>query len=252
MRREIKRIGAVLFMAVVAFTPVAANAAFVLNDNFNSYSDGNLSGQGGWTATAAAATPMQVAGGADKYVQLGTSGQDEYKAFSSVVAHNDGDSLATSLTLNVSAAQATGDYFSHLSDPAGTTTNFYQRLFAKSSGAGYVLGMLAASTGTPGYGTTVLNFNQEYDIDVVWSFVTGLKNDTFDIKVDGGAYLAYVWDAASAAEPANIGAANLRQGNAANAATAQVDDYTVDSIVPEPASLGLLAMGALFAARRRK
>jgi hypothetical protein len=150
-------------------------------------------------------------------------------------------------------ATATGDYFIHLSDPAGTTSNFYQRLFIKSSGAGYQLGLLGSSTGTPGYGTGVLNFNQDYDIDVSWTFVAGAKNDTFVVTADNTNYLNYTWDAASTGEPAaQITAANLRQGGGTSAGTMQVDDLQVDGIVPEPTGLGALAMGAVLAFRRRR
>src|SRR5688500_13951143 len=125
------------------FTSGAADAAIVLSDNFDSYMPAmNPSGQGGWTATAPAATPMQVAGAADKFVQINTSGQDEYKAFSDSVPHTEGNSIATSFTANVTAAQTNGDYFSHLSSPAGTTTFFFQRVFARSSANGFQLGLL--------------------------------------------------------------------------------------------------------------
>jgi hypothetical protein len=139
-----------------------------------------------------------------------------------------------------------------MTNPLASTSNFYERLFAKSSGAGYVLGLLGASGGTVGYGATVLNLNQEYDVDVAWTFVPGALNDTFTINVDNVPYLAYTWDALSAAEPAQLAAGNLRQGTAANAPTLQFDDYVVDGVVPEPASLGLLAIGSLLLGRRRK
>jgi hypothetical protein len=197
---------------------------------------------------------MQVAGAADKFVQLGTSGQDEYKAFSQALPHTDGNVIHTSLTVNVSAAQTAGDYFAHLSDPVGTSTNFYERLFARSSGAGYQIGLVDTSgTGsTITYGTTVLNLNQDYDVDINWTVVPGLINDTFALTVDGSSYLNHTWTSTSVAEPANISAANLRQGAAANSATVQVDDYFVEGTVPEPASLGLLAGCAVFTLRRRK
>jgi len=239
---------------MVVLGTTGASATVVLNENFDGYTNGTLSGQGGWTATAAAATPMQVAGAADKFVQLGTSGQDEYKALSTALPHFDGNVIHTSLAVNVSAAQAAGDYFAHVSDPVATTTNFYQRLFARSSGAGYQIGLVDTSgTGsTITYGTTVLNFNQEYDVDINWTVVPGLINDTFALTVDSSPYLNHIWTSTSVAEPGNISAANLRQGAAANAATVQVDDYLVEGQIPEPASLGLLATVAVLSLRRRK
>lgn len=227
----------------------SANAAVVLSDNFDAYTNGNLSGQGGWTATASAATPMQVAGDADKYVQLAT-GQDEYKAFSTAVNRTDGDSIATSFTANVATATANGDYFSHLSSPAGTTTFFYQRIFARSLGSGFQLGLLDTSgTGSAiTYGAGELALGTEHDVDVTWNFVAGGNNDTFTMTVNGTPYLTHTWTSVNA-EPATLEAANLRQA-AGNAASVQFDDYVVDA-VPEPTSLGLLAAGAGMLAGRR-
>jgi hypothetical protein len=230
----------------------AANGAIVFSDNFDSYTNGTLSGQGGWTATAVALTPMQVAGGTDKYVQLNTSGQDEYHALSASVPHTDGNFIETSMTINVSAAQANGDYFNHLSDPVGTSTLFYQRLFAKSTTGGYLLGIVATSGGTPvtTYGTGVLAFNTEHTVDVIWNFVAGALNDTFSVSVDSLPYVNYTWDSTSA-EPAQISAVNLRQGAAANSATLQLDDLQVQGTVPEPASLALVGLVGLGLLRRR-
>jgi hypothetical protein len=243
------------FAAAVALAGAASttHAAIVLSDNFDSYANGNLSGQGGWTATASAATPMQVAGTTDKFVQLGTSGQDEFKAFSSVVPHTDGNTLDTSLAVNVSAAQAGGDYFAHVSSPAGTTTFFFQRLFARSSGTGFQLGLVDTSgTGSViTYGSTVLNFNQEYDVDIVWNFVPGTVNDTFALTVDSAAYLTHTWTSVNA-EPTSIDAGNLRQGGAGTSATVQVDDFVVNGVIPEPTGLAALGLGALGMLRRRR
>lgn len=249
-------------LAALAFS-VSANAAVVLNDSFN-YPDGTLSGQGGWTATASAATPIQVVNGA---VQLNTSGQDEYKALSSPVANVAGNSLYTSADINVSAAQ-TGDYFLHLSNPAGTTTNFFQRLFVRSSGAGYQLGLVDTSgTGsTTTWGTNVLNFNETYQVVVAWNFVaSGTNNDTFAVYVNptsavegnNTTYLTHTWTSTSIAEPAQLAAANLRQGSSSAAPTLKLDNLAVatefSEVVPEPAALSLLAIGGLgLLARRRR
>jgi hypothetical protein len=242
---------------------VAANGAQgavnVLSDNFDSYVSGtNLSGQGGWTATLAAATPIQVAGTGNLYAQLGLSGQDEYKALSTVVNHNDGDSIETSFKVNVASATATGDYFLHLSNPAGTTTNFYQRIFAKSSDVGYVLGLVDTSgTGTlPTFGTSVLGFNTSHTVDVLWNFVAGsTNNDTFVMLVDGAPYLTHTWTSATV-EPTAIAAVNLRQGGGTTSASVQVDDINVSSIAaaPEPATMGVVAaaLGALCLGRRSR
>jgi hypothetical protein len=253
IRKNMTRLAAAA--AFVALFAGVANAAVVLNDNFDSYTTGSLVGQGGWLQTGATATnPIQVVGvGADNAASLITSGQDVYKALSASIPHVDGDAVHTSLSLVVTAAQAAGDYFAHLSDPVATTSTFYQRLHARSSGAGYQLGMAEISGGTITYGTQVLDFNTEYDVDVLWNFVAGADNDTFAVTVNDLPYLTHTWTSATD-EPAQITAANFRQGTAANAPTLQVDNYIVEGVaaVPEPASVTLLALGAVALLRRRR
>src|SRR5688572_17053629 len=155
--------------AAVSFASSESRAVVVFDDNFDSYTSGQpLLGQGGWTITGTSTVnPLMVAGGPDNHVPLTTTGQDAFKAFDSGVVHADGDDLQTSVEINVSAAQAAGDYFFHLSDPVATTTNFFQRLFARSSGTGFQLGIQGTSGtgGTVAYGSTVLNLTQTYDVD---------------------------------------------------------------------------------------
>lgn len=238
--------------AACSFAGTASAQLVVLSDNFDSYTNGNLSGQGGWTATAAAATPMQVSGALNKYVQLNTSGQDEYKAFTGPVTANAGESIVSEFDVNLSAAQATGDYFFHLSNPAGTTANFYERVFARSTAGGFQLGLVDTSgTGsTTTWGTTALSFGTAYSIKVTWNFVAGANNDTFTLDVNGGNYLNHIWTSATV-EPTTLAAANLRQGGATSSATVQVDNMVVTS-VPTPGSLVCLAGGLLIAGRRRR
>lgn len=258
LRREKLHMRKLMATALLAlFVGASAQAAVtVLTDDFNSYTNGNLSGQGGWTATAAAATPMQVAGASDKFVQIGTSGQDEFKAFTTAVPHTDGESIETKATVTVTSAQATGDYFLHLSNPAGTTSNFYQRTFVRSSGAGFQFGLVDTSgTGsTTTFGTTVLNLNQAYNIDIIWNFVAGgTNNDTFTFNVDGSSYLTHTWTSTATAEPTALAAANLRQGSATAAAGVNLDNLQViASSVPEPAALGILSLALAAGANRRR
>jgi hypothetical protein len=222
-----------------------------LNESFNGYSNGNLSGQGGWAATASAATPMQVSSGT---VVLGTSGQDEYKALSSPISLSLYNTITTTATITITAAKANGDYFLHLSDPAGTASLFFARFYAKSSGAGFVFGITPTSgTAAAGnYGTTVLTLNQAYTVSFVWSHITG--NDSFAINVNGSSYLSGITTPAFTTEPLFVAAVNLRQGNASNAPNVIIDNLVVTA-VPEPheyaiAMAGLL--GAVILMRRRR
>jgi trimeric autotransporter adhesin len=238
----------------VAATGAANAQLIVLSDNFNSYSAGNLVGQGGWTQTSTVATnPQQVAGGANMFVQLGTSGQDVFKAFPGPVAANVGESMTSEFDINISAAQAAGDYFFHLSDPAGTSSNFYQRVFARSSAGGFQLGFVDTSgTGsTITWGSTDLSLNTSYSLRVTWNFLAGTNNDTFTLDVNGSNYLNHAWTSTGIGEPVNLSAANLRQGAAGNSATLQVDNLVVTS-VPGPGSFACLLSGLILANRRRR
>ncbi len=246
----------VLFAGLVgcSITGAASAQLVVLSDDFNSYTNGTLVPQGGWTTTGTVfTTPVQVAGGADKYVQFGTSGEDDYKVFSSPVTLNPTDSLETRVDINVSAATATGDYFTHLSNPAGTTANFYQRVFARSSGAGFQLGLVDTSgTGsTTTWGTTVLAFNTAYSLKIVWNFLAGANNDTFTLDVNSVNYLNHTWTSTGIAEPTTLAAANLRQGGATTSATLQLDNLNITS-VPGPGSVACLMSGMIIAGRRRR
>lgn len=240
---------------LVAFES-SSKAAILLSDAF-SYADGNLSGQGGWTATATAATPMQVAGG---QVVLGTSGQDEHKAFTSgALALVAGEAIFSGLDVTVTAAQASGDYFFHLSNPAGTTTSFFQRFFARASGSGFQFGLVDT------YGTDELTLGVKYRVLIVWNFVgAGTNNDTFSVCVNptgpvqanNTAYLTHTWTSISVNEPAALAAANLRQGTAANAANVTVDNLVIATTfaeaIPEPSTAAALLLGAGIAPACRR
>ena len=266
-----------LFVAAAGaalFTNPASQAGPIFADDFNSYSPGNLVGQGPWTQTGTTATsPVQASSGA---AALGTSGQDVYAAFSSAVTPTAGTSLFIGFDLTVSSAQATGDYFLHLASTVGGTSGFFDKLFAKSSGAGYVLGVSdnagsitgTATTGT--YGSTVLNFGTTYRVVMEEDFIAGDKNDTFELFVNptdltvagnNSAYASFTWGS-TASEAASYAELNFRQGSSTAASAETIDNLDVSQtfsdtstftpMVPEPSTFALLGLGAAagFAFRR--
>jgi len=241
--------------------------AAVFSDDFNSYSDGPLTNQGPWLATANAANPINVASGRANLL----TGQDAYAAFSSPVTATDGTSFYAGLTINVLSATATGDYFFHLSNPAGTTTSFYERLFVRSSTSGFQLGLVDTSgTGsTTTWGTVEFSLNTDYRVVVAQNFIAGATNDTFavyvnptdpSVEANNPAYLTHTWTSATL-ESTAYAAANLRQGGATTAPGVLVDDVVLSPTfsdvtqVPEPSSMVLAAIGGLAmlgSLRRRK
>jgi hypothetical protein len=241
----------------------AANAAVYYSTSFSSgYLAGNLVGQNGWVQTSTSSTnPIQVTGG---QAVVGTTGQDVYSGFSSSAPTTAGSTLYFAATMTLTAAQTAGDYFFHVSDPVGSTSNFYGRVFAKSSGSGFVLG-LSPNTTTAVYGSSVLSFNQSYQVVVAWDFVTGASNDTFSLFVnpnstDRATLSAYVVSAAFASgEPtAQVSAINLRQGNTSNAPSVLVSTLAAGStladvgVIPAPGAIALLGVAGLVGSRRRR
>ena len=237
------------------FYTVNSQATLNFSEDFNSYANGNLTNQGPWLQTAPAANPIQVNGG--KAI-LPTTGQDVYAAFGSPVNFGVGESFYYGLTINVISATAAGDYFFHVSNPAGTTSAFFERLFARSSGAGFQLGLLDASgTGSATtWGSTVLSLNTDYRVVVAQNSITGPNNDTFNLYVDptdsteanNTAYLSHGWTSTTVAEVATYAAVNLRQGGSTTTPSVSVDNILVSKIfsdltpVPEPSILALAAL----------
>ena len=258
----------VLGFLIVAFSVSTSKAANYLTVDFSTgYTDGNLAGltanavgQNGWAQTSTSATtPIQYSstlGGA----VINTSGQDIWKALTSAAPNTAGTSLFSRIDFKITAAQATGDYFFSVSDPAGTTTNFYQRLFARSTTGGFNLGIMTLSgTGSVTvYGTSVFNFNQAYTAVLGWDFVTGALNDTMNLYVNPNSNIranltaeaTSNWLTTTAEPTATISAVNLRQGSSANAPSAVISSLSVgDSlasvgVVPEPSSSMLMVAGA--------
>ncbi|MBL0146850.1 MAG: hypothetical protein IPP48_15130 [Chitinophagaceae bacterium] len=119
----------------------------VLTENF-SYTAGQPITANGWTAHNAAGTNaitvtspgLTYAGhpgsGVGNAVTMTTTGEDDNKALSSAITTG---SAYTSFLVNVSAAQATGDYFVGL---LATTSTFPIRIYAKSTTGGFSLGLV--------------------------------------------------------------------------------------------------------------
>jgi hypothetical protein len=256
---------------VAALAVSAAQATTVLDVDFSSgYTAGNLIGplnspantvgQNGWaqTSTFTGGNPITIASG-QAVLTSGATGQDGYKAFSSVVDSTvSGNYLLSTINFSVTSASAAGDYFFHVSSPAGTTSNFYQRLYVRSGTGGFQLGIFPTS-GTPTYGSTILSLNTPYTVVTKWDFLAGASNDPITVYVDPTgpvltANTPYVSTAWTATEPTTLAAANLRIGGSTTTPGILVNSIQVQA-VPEPSTLGLAAAGvglAGLAARRRR
>jgi hypothetical protein len=267
------------FLLNLAALVVSASAAIaqttLLSDNFTTgYTNGNLigplnttagtAGQNGWTQTGnfTSGNPIGISNG-QAVLPSGAVGQDGWKAFSSAVDTTvSGDYLLTRIRFSLTnVPSTTGDYFFHLSSPTNTTSNFYQRLFARSATGGFQLGVSpTGAASTASFGSTILSLNTTYEAVLKWDFVDGSSNDLITMFVDptdpiitnNTIYTSVTW---SNAEPATLEAANLRIGGSTSTPGALVDSIEI-AVVPEPSTYALLAVSGLalagYAARRRQ
>jgi len=253
-------------LALIAFNLNAAT--FLFDDLTTGYTDGNLVGQNGWTQTATASNnPVQYFGGK---VVVGSTGQDVWKSFTTQISKASVSTVYTRIDFSVVNAQATGDYFFNLSDPAGTSSNFYQRLFVRSSGSGFNLGLQSISgTGSlTVWSSSVYNLNELLKVVIAWDMVAGAANDTFSVYVNPltndrsllTADITSNWNSTTGPEPTlTISALNLRQGSATTAPTTYVEELWVGdtladvgiTTIPEPSALtlGILASLVLVGTR---
>jgi len=271
-----KTIRSLTLLAAALVATHAAQATTYVNDVFNTgnYTNGALLGQDtpSWTLTSSTVNPLTIVNG---NLILDNTGQDANQAFSNganlTTASISGTDLYLSANINVTAAQATGDYFLHLST-AGATTGFFDKFFVQSSGSGFLLGFSAGGSESVLYGA-LLSFGTNYQIVSDWQFVSGGNDDLFAIYVnptssveaDNTPYLSYSWGASGgnlSAEPTNLSSVNFRQGSATAAGNLTVssvtvtDTFPVGSSVPEPATYAALygasalAVGAWRRSRR--
>lgn len=250
-------------LSVLGALPASGALSLLYSTTFSSptYSDGGLIGQDGWAITGTATNnPVLVANASTNgNVPLVTTGQDVNRPLGS--AGSAGSTFLVSATINLSATQATGDYFMHLGD--GGTSNLIGRVYARSATGGFQLAYLSSS-GTPAagaWGTTVLSLATSYNILFRYDYVAGAINDTGSLWVNptandllGGGDAPYVGLTISGTDPTgSLSTINLRQGATASAPTLTIDNVSVSGdLIPEPSVMLLGALGVLGILRRRR
>ena len=111
-------------------------------------------------------------------VAIKTTGEDIGKAFTQNYRDN---AIYTSFLINVSAAQATGDYFFCFLDSTLNGVNYRARTFIKSSGTGFKIGVSKSGAVTAaGFYATDLSFNTTYQIVVKYSII---RTNKINIKL---------------------------------------------------------------------
>lgn len=234
-----------LFLLLSTLGITSAYAQTYLMENFSGSSDTLTSN--GWTQIGTTATnPIlssssaltytgYVASGIGKSANLTTSGQDIFRNLNFSGGLTSGQVFASFL-INVSAAQATGDYFFAFL-PSGNTSNYAGRLYIALSSPGYYKVAMNRWTEARAFSTDSFALNQTYLFTVRYAFNTTTSN------LDDSVYLyvtnsgvpsnmpstptAFCINATSNMSAPNIGAIALRQGSSTLAPTFRIGSIRV-------------------------
>jgi hypothetical protein len=227
--------GLIVMMMLGSFI---SRAQLLLTEDF-SYTAGTAATANGWAVHSVAANPIMVTSpsltytshpgsGVGNAVSLTTSGEDINKGFTPAITTG---SAYMSCLINMTATQATGDYFVGLFTSA---TVFPVRVWARTNGAGFSFGVSKATTGVV-YEATVRAYGTTYLVvaNYVYSPTT-TNDDIVNLWVDpilGAAEPAATIPAVNGLinDVTTLTAVFLRQGSATNAATPRVDAFRVGS-----------------------
>jgi PKD repeat protein len=233
--------GLLILVFIFGFTNIG-KGQLLFEENF-AYPIGDLLTVHGWTAHSGAGTnsiattassisyPGYLSSAIGEEVTLVANGEDVNKAYAPQTAGN----VYASFLVNVSAVNATGDYFFHLGqDVIGTA--YKARVFVKNDGLG---GLAFGITHTGGASNpavfTPFNYalNTTYLIVIKYTFNSGTTTD--DVvsliinPVIGAPEPAATVTAADPAQsdPTNIGSVALRQGTASNGVALKLDGIRI-------------------------
>jgi hypothetical protein len=244
--------------------PTLVRAQALASADFSGYSDGDLVGREGWLQYQTQTTlPLTVAGGRVGWAGGATvNNQDAFLPFPEQITQPASGStvLNFDLFLNVSAPSASNpSYFAALNTLTTSTTsgNFQNaRLVALAQESGFVFG--ARVNGQGGYpfvyGTNVLTIGEDYALRAEINMVAGNANDFINLYVgpdfDNLSLYATAGYTTGTVNDPSFGAILLSQFGTASTIEAGVSIESV-SVVPEPSTYALLALGgAGFAAYR--
>jgi hypothetical protein len=248
-----------LLAIIMVATSVCANAQLLFEDDFN-YSAGqltsvtsgaNVSG-GNWVNVSNTGFPIQVSanglsyngyisGGSGGKISIAsptpgpTGGEDVRRAFTNQVQTSSttiyaGALLKINNLTNLSSTN--GDYFMHFTNVSGTGNGFHSRLYIRSNGIGFNLGLQASPNTTS---PTLWDANT-YNVSTTYLVVIGYE------IVAGGLDTARFWinpaltgttppipnvlaPCLSGSEPDGIDALGIRQGS--NTPNAEIDAIRV-------------------------
>ncbi|HEX4055024.1 MAG TPA: PEP-CTERM sorting domain-containing protein [Tepidisphaeraceae bacterium] len=250
--------------AIVAASAMNVRASLLVSDTFN-YPTGNLVGNtppigGIWTAHSGAPTnPIQVANSDSIIVNESTGVEDDHSTFAGGFTAAAGDVLYSSFTINVPVPTGTLTpvYFASFLE---STSDFDSRVWVTTpatSGDGYQIALSEASTlnatksvysGDLQFGTTytvVTSYDYTNKDGSLWIDPTSPVSPALGTTTDTGfsdAVTAYAFRQSAVTGNAIITVGDLQVGTS-------LADVVV---VPEPASLGIIALGGMALLRRRR
>jgi hypothetical protein len=236
-------------LVALTFIAKSQSQSTLLSENFSyNLSDtlSNILGSG-WTPIATVNTVNKVpvvagltyAGYAmsniGNAVLVKNTGQDIGKAF--IGTNIRSNSVYASFLMNVSAAQANGDYFFTMLDSALNGINYRARTFIKSSGTGFRIGVSkSGGAAVAGFNPTDLVFGTTYQVVVKYTIVSGATNDSVKLFINPvlGANEPAATSSAVVTEnditlnsTTGLGGIVLRQGTSTNAPTLTIDGIIV-------------------------
>jgi len=240
-----KMIAALAVSAAAGFA-TTANAGSTLQNETFTYANGNLVGNGAWSAhSGAGAMPVQVTGGAAVLTHGSGSREDVNLPLGSTLAAGQTFYAGFDFT---STGDATSVYFAHF---MSTATTFTGRAFITGpiAGGDYTIGISDTSSISATWGTD-LSFGTTYRAIISYDFDTRVSRLWINAIAEGDTSIAGAAGAASLA----VNAFGLRQS--AGGSTQLIDNLIIGdsfgAVVPAPGALALLGLSGLVAARRRR
>jgi hypothetical protein len=253
-----------LVLAAVAVLSVAAHGSTLGSDNFDSYVPGNLLGQGTWGShSGTGSNPVQLVpdnfGGLQASLTQGSgSREDVYLPLSAAMAA--GDKWYAAADVTVTGGVNSNDYFTAFFQEASGTFFFPTKVgvttlagsdftFYVHQGSGSGISPTQSAVWSTGFA-----YNTTHTVVFSYEYSTGLAelwiNPDFSQDPSASPMISVTNSASAGIEADRF---LLRQGS--NAAGTQLVDNvragtTWQDIVPEPASLSLLAIGLLLGRRR--
>ncbi|MGB3018073.1 MAG: hypothetical protein WBC65_09715, partial [Ignavibacteria bacterium] len=168
-----------------------------LIENFD-YTAGDSLGAHGWTSFSGGATnrllvtspgltysgyPLSGIGNA---TTITTTGQDAYVPLSASIDTSNARAVYAFFLVNVSAAQAGGEYFAALL-PATSTTFYSGRVYARDNGGNLNFGITKSSPNDTNnaamWSTSNYSYNTTYLLVIKYTFASGLANDAVSLFV---------------------------------------------------------------------